>query len=113
MIDNKPVMQQALDALGLYLTAGHGNSTDFTKQGVAYDKAIECIAALGAAIAQPAQATAAACASKDAEIAALKGIIKELAALDFGADIKTDADERRMNNIVMRARAAITQNVKS
>ena len=49
----------------------------------------------------------------NAEIAALKTILTELAVLDFGASVTTDADERRMNDIARRARAAIAQAVQS
>lgn len=51
-------------------------------------------------------------AGKDAEIAALKDIISALAELDFGANVTTDADERRMNDIARRARAAMAQAVQ-
>lgn len=47
-----------------------------------------------------------------AEIAALKDILADFAKMDFGAAVRTAEDEREMDAIARRARAAIAQAVQ-
>ncbi len=52
---DKEALKLALEALGLYQTAGFGNSTDFNKQHEAFYKAQTTITAIKQALAAPVQ----------------------------------------------------------